>query len=265
MRPWILVCLCCLGVLGEGACSARPLLDIRLTATPGLSTRGYPRIDVTGPDGRTVVKEVDKTDGGDPSALLFIDSDTPAHLGVYLPSGTEGKVEVSAELVAMEGTCDLTFLPQTVTVHGGDVTSVDLTLMKSSGDCATAKPDGGTDAEDDVRADANKSDSAAGRDAAIATVDDCVAYCTLYGTLCPNNADSNLGNCVGFCEVARWPVGSPDDLTGQNTLSCRNRHLSVGADTTLDCSECSAGSPASPGVCGSPVDAGARDACPLYE
>jgi hypothetical protein len=259
------VCLCCLGVLGAGACSPRPLLDISLRVTPGLSTRGYPRIDVTRIDGKTPVKEVDKTDGGDPSALLFIDGDMSVQLGVYLPSGTEGQVEVSAEIVAAGGTCDLTCLPQTVTVHGGDVTSVDLTLTKSAGDCAPAPPDGGTDAADDVRADANKSDATSGRDAGIATVNDCLAYCTLYGTLCPNNADSQPEICVGFCETAHWPVGSPNDLAGQNTLSCRNRHLSVGADTTLDCSECAAGSPASPGVCGAPVDAGARDACPLYE
>ncbi|HSZ81044.1 MAG TPA: hypothetical protein VLA14_02120 [Polyangia bacterium] len=265
MRPWILVRLCCLGALGAGACSARPLLDITLTATPGLSTMGYPRIDVTRTDGKTLVKEVDKTDGGDRTALLVIDGVKPTYLGVYLPSGTEGPVKVSAAIVAPGGACDLTCLPQTVTVHGGDVTSVALTVMRSSGDCAAARPDGGADAADDVRADANPSDGAADRDADIATAGDCIAYCSLYGTLCPNNADSNLENCVGFCMAARWPVGSPDDLTGQNTLSCRKRHLGVGANPTLDCSECSAGSPASPGVCGSPVDAGARDACPLYE
>lgn len=265
MRPWILICLCCLGLLGGGACSARPLLDISLIAMSGLSATGYPRIDVKDTDGKKLIKEVDKTDGGDPTAIFEIDDMTRTHLGVFLPSGTEGAVEVTAEIVAKSGPCDLTCAPQTVTVHGGDVTSVALTLVGDRHDCAAAKPDGGADALDDVRADADKTDVADASEGGIAMVSDCMAYCSSYGRVCPNNADSKLEICYSTCIAAHWPIGSPDDLTGQNTLSCRERHLSVGADKTLDCSECSAGSPASPGVCGSPVDAGVRDACPLSQ
>jgi hypothetical protein len=257
MRPWILVCLCCLGLLGGGACSARPLLDITLKSMSGLSTKGYPRINVTRDGGKTPVREVDKTDGSDPTAVFVIDSDTPVTLGVYLPSGTEGKVEVSAEIVAAAGPCDLTCDPQTVTVHGGDVTSVALMLTGSKTDCAVTRTDGGTDA------DAEKTDAATDGDASAPTVSDCLSYCDLYLQRCPNNADAPGEYCVGECKAAHWQIGGPDDVAGEDTLSCRVRHLRAAADATLDCSECSAGSPASPGVCGSPPDAGARDACPM--
>jgi hypothetical protein len=267
MRLWILG-LCCFGLLGGGACSARPLLDISLTtkSMSGLSTRGYPHIDVTRTDGTTPVKDVDKTDGGDPTAIFTIDDTTPTHIGVYLPSGTEGDVEVSAEIVAMMGDCDLTCAPKTVSVHGGDVTSVSLTLTGNGHACAAQMTDAGTDAANDARVDANGGsvlDTSMGPDSVSQAVNDCLSYCGLYLARCPNNVDAPTIPCVSECTSAHWTIGLPSDLTGQDTFSCRVNHLRPAADKPLDCSECSAGSPASPGVCGSPADA-ARDACPLY-
>jgi hypothetical protein len=234
------------------------LLDIQLTATSGLSVMGYPRINVTRDAGKTLVKEVDKTDGGDLTPIFTIDDTQPTSLGVYLPSGTEGAVDVSAEIVAAAGPCDLACAPTAVTVHGGDVTSVALTLTGDPHACAATKPEGGVDASD-----APAFDSSTGSDAISPAVNNCFTYCDLYLARCPNNIDAPQATCVSECTSAHWQVGSPSDLTGQDTLSCRANHLRVAADKPLDCSECSAGSPSSPGVCGSPADA-ARDACPLY-
>ncbi len=260
MRPWILVCLCCLGLLGGGACSARPLLDIQLTATSGLSTQGYPRITVTRTDGKTPVKEIDKTNGGDPTALFVIGDMMPTDLGVFLPSGTEGDVEVSAEIVAVTGPCDLTCAPKTVNVHGGDVTSVALTLMGDKRDCAATKPDGGVDTTDVPAArDAEEDKPPDAEDFVLA----CFNYCQDFNTLCMSWITDPTA-CIRDCENAHWPIGTQDAATGENTFGCRERHLRVTADMSLDCSECYAASPPSPGICAPADDAGTRGPCPVY-
>jgi hypothetical protein len=263
MRPWILVCLCCLGLLGGGACSARPLLDISLTSGDGIALTGYPRIDVTRTSDGQSIKQVDKTDGRDVSALLILDNSAPTYVGVYLPSGTEADVVVSAELQATIGTCEVAGSSGAVHVKGGDATAVDIVLHKKQGECSSPRADAGMDGANDAPETRDALAGEATAPDAGNPVIDCFNYCQLFDALC-SKWITDPDACLGDCENAHWNVGTQDVATGQDTFRCREVHLKVGADSALDCSECYAASPPSPGICASLVDAGARGPCPLY-
>jgi hypothetical protein len=260
MRPWGLVCLCGMGLLGGGACSARPLLAISLTSPSQTYVMAYPRIDVTRADG-SLVKDVDKLDGGDMTSLLLLSDSMPLQIGVYLPAGTEGTVNVSATMVAMTGSCTLSgAAPDPVTVHGGDRTNVSIMLDKT-GNCAPPAGDAGSPTGD-AKSEAHEAGPLDGVDAdAENHVLDCFDYCQQYNMSCAAWISDPIA-CMAACETAHWPVGTQDAATGENTFGCRERHLRASADASLDCSECYAASPESPGICGPPLDASARGACP---
>ncbi|HTA18796.1 MAG TPA: hypothetical protein VK989_05865 [Polyangia bacterium] len=234
------------------------MLDISLTPPAGTNVSAYPMIDVTRADG-TPVREIDKTDGGDRTSLLMILSDRALEIGVYLPEGTEGAVNVNAALVAT--TCRLAGATTTpVNVHGGDRTNVTISLGVTAGRCGSPPGDAGGETGDGA-SDARPADAATD---AGSLIDDCFTYCGLFASRCPSSPEADSQYCVPKCKSAQWQAGSLSDVTGENTFSCRVRHLRAGADMALDCSECVAGSPDSPGVCGPPLaDAGERDACPL--
>lgn len=262
MRPWVLVYLCSIGMVGGSACSARSLLAITLKTNglaPGAAV--FPRVDVTRPGGAPV-RTVDKTDGGDVNALLIIDDRGSTQVGVYLPSDVDGTVQVTAALRSSTSTCELSgSAAQPVSVSSGGETSVTVTLDHRSGDCTTATGDGGSDVGG--TSDGESRDGADGmNDVSVGnTVADCIAYCAAYVDACASWGPDQPA-CVSMCDAMSWQAGTGDAATGENSFSCRMRHLRAAADAALDCSECYAASPESAGICGPPVDGAVRGACP---
>lgn len=265
MRRWFLVCLCSIGATG-GACSARSLLTIALTAPGASEVSGTPLIEVRR-DGQ-LVHTVDR------SVVLILDKET-TRVGVYLPAEVEGLVVARATLRSTD--CEWSGTSSAVPVQSGTESQTSILLSPSGPGCKRsvdggAIGDGGIDSSPEVGPtlvadgghDGNSDTSdVADRDPQ-ASIGACIEYCTAYLATCADwgAAGVTRNDCVADCR--NFGPGNPPAETGQNSLECRLIHLRVAMEgTDQRCSECPAASPLSLGVCNAaPADAAPRWDCP---
>ncbi|MDB4980594.1 MAG: hypothetical protein JWM82_1346 [Myxococcales bacterium] len=267
-----LLFLCSVGLAVGGACSARSLLTIELSAdglSYGQKAEGNPQVDIVRDGTTDLVKQVDKS-GGEPNGpfWLLVDDAKSLSIGVYLPGDVDGPVRVTARLV--DGACRWSGMaPDRVEVHAGETASTSI-LMKRDQSCVLATiRDGGTVDGGDAGDGGTSSDTppmlgADGGDGPPHTLAmKCATYCRAYADACLTPGDPESFTCMGRCLSAMWLDGQSTSAP-EDTFACRWDHLRVVTnDASLSCSECFAASPESPGICAPAApDGGARDACP---
>jgi hypothetical protein len=269
MRAGALLFLCSVGLVAGGACSARSLLTIELKADLTSGERlHYPVINVFRSGTETLVRNVDKSEGGVGELVLILDdTKTSLVVGVYLPSDVEGLVRVEATL--RDDACQWHGTSDKIPVHASQTTSTSVALTRDETTCAPASTtDGGaSDAKDGgptLIGDGSATNDGSDASDAPAAPFTCGDYCRSFQLACGGQVQFNeSASCIGACEGASWQQGKAASPPA-NTFACRWDHLKVVTnDAALGCSECYAASPSSPGICAPAApDAGARDACP---